>query len=166
MELFVVLLSLALFKNIFLNDFFVCILTYRINIIPVRPKLPSPKLLFHFRVKTEQFSRCYTFHNLYYRLSRHHRYTLYQKMNMVFICSNLQKMYFKSPFDIFTNFDQAFCNFIRQYISPIFYWTNQMIQKQTLVMTLMNMFAHQANITFALQPLPPPRSIAARNSFD
>ena len=166
MELFVVLLILALFKNIFLNDFFVCILTYRINIVTVRPKLPSPKLLFHFRVKTEQFSCCYTFHHLNYRLSRHHRYTLYQKMNVVFICSNFQKVYFKSPLDIFTNFDQAFCNFIRQNTSPIFYWANQMIQKQTLVMPLMNMFAHQANITFALQaPTPTPQQ-AARNSFD
>jgi hypothetical protein len=41
-----------------------------------------------------------------------------------------------------------------------------MIQQQILIMSLMNMFTHKANITFTLATPAPPRSRASRNSFD
>src|SRR5882672_719406 len=136
MELFVTLFIASLFNNIFFNYFLICILPHRVNIITVTPKLPSPQLLFHFWMKSEKFSCRNTFHYLNYIFCGHHRYALYQKMNMVFICADLQKMYFKSSFNISTNFYQTFCNSFRQNTSPIFYRTDQMIQQQTFIMPL------------------------------
>src|SRR5665213_1990564 len=146
MELFINLFIVTLFMNIFLNYIFVCILPNRVNIVPVSPKLSSPQLLFHFRMKTEKFSCSNTFHDLNYRFWRHHRNTLHQKMNMIFVCSNFQKMYLKPAFNVFAHFYQTLFNIFRQNTSPIFYRTNQMIQQQSFVMPLMNMLAHNTNI--------------------
>lgn len=128
MELFINLFIVILVMNIFLNYLFVCILSNRVNVVPVGPKLPSPQLLFHFWMKTEKFSCSNTFYHLNYRLWRHHRNALHQKMNMIFICSNLQKMYLKPAFNIFAHLNQTLFNIFRQNTSPIFYRTNQMIQ--------------------------------------
>src|SRR5256885_1634090 len=128
MELFVNLFIITLFMNIFLNYLFVCILSNRANIVPVSPKLPSPQLLFYFWMKTEKFPCSNTFYHLNYRFWRHHRNALHQKMNMIFICSNLQKMYLKPAFNIFAYLNQTLFNICRQNTSPIFYRTNQMIQ--------------------------------------
>ena len=128
MELFVNLFIVTLFMNIFLNYLFVCILTNRVNVVSASPKLSSPQLLFHFWMKAEKLSRCYTFHHLNYRFWRNHWNALHQKMNMIVICSNLQKMYLKPTFNIFAHLNQTLFNIFRQNTSPIFYRTNQMIQ--------------------------------------
>ncbi len=161
MEFFVTLFIATLFKNIFLDYFFVRILPNRVNVVPVSPKLSAPQLLFYLRMKTEKLSRTNAFHHLNDRFCRHHWNALYQKMNMIFIGTNLQKVYFKSVFNISTYIRQTLCNFIRQNTSPIFYRANQMIQKQTLVMPFMNMFAHNTNV---IQTATPQQ--AARNSLD
>ena len=95
---------------------------------------------------SEKFSCCNAFHGLNYRFYRHHWDTLYQKMNMIIIRTNLCKMYFKPAFNIFTHFYQTLFNLFRQNTSTIFYRTNQMIQQQVLIMALMNMFAHNTNV--------------------
>jgi hypothetical protein len=127
MELFVTLFIATLLKNVFLDYFLICILPNRVNVVPVSPKLSAPQLLFYLWMKAEKFSCSNTFHHLNYRFCRHNRNALYQKMNMIFIRTNLQKVYFKSVFNILTHINQTLCNFIRQNTSPIFYRTNQMI---------------------------------------
>jgi hypothetical protein len=128
MELFIQLFIVTLFLNIFLDYVFVCKLPECIYVVPISPKLAAPQLLFHFWVKTEKLSCRYTFHHLGYRLRRHNRNTLHQKMYMILICTNLQKLNLKPTFNIFAYINQTLFNLFRQNTSPIFYRTNQMIQ--------------------------------------
>ena len=129
MKIFVRALITALFMNISLNHFLICILTNRINIIPIAPKLTTPKLLLYLWMTPEQFFGSDTFYCLRYLFGGHHRNTLQQKMNMIFIRTNFDKMYFKSFLYIRSHLNQTLFRFLRQNTSPIFYRTNQMIKQ-------------------------------------
>src|SRR5680860_64125 len=155
MQLFITIFFFTLSLNIFLNNILVCILTNCIYIIPICPELTTPQLIFYFRMKSKKFFCCYTFYCLNYSFYRHHWNTLYQKMNMIFINPNFNKVYFKSKFNIFANFYQTVFNCLRQNTSPIFYRTNQMIQQQILIMPFMNMFTHKCKYnTYYSNPTP------------
>ena len=155
---------MTLFIYISLNSFLICVLAYCIYIITATPKLTTPQLMLYLGMKPKKFFRRDTFYRLNYVFYRHHRYTLYQKMNVIFIRSYFNEKYFKSAFNIFTHFHQTIFNRLRQNTSPVFYRTYQMVQQQILIMTLMNMITHKTNITLTL--LTQPRSKASRNSFD
>ena len=152
MKLLISGLFLALFIYISLNSLLICVLAYGIYIISTSPKLPSPKLSLDFWMQTEKFFGRDAFYRLSYALYRQHRNTLYQKMNVVCISSNFNKVYLKPTFNIATNFNQTFFNLIRQHASPIFYRTNQMVQQQILIMTFMNMLTHKTNIRLGQNP--------------
>ena len=143
---------MALFIYIFLNSLLICVLAYGIYIISTSPKLPSPKLSLNFWMQPEKFFGRDAFYCLSYALYTQHRNTLYQKMNVVLISSDFNEKYFKPTLNIHANFNQTFFNLIRQHASPIFYRTNQMVQQQILIMTLMNMFTHKTNIRLGQNP--------------
>lgn len=146
MKLFISFFIASLFMDVLLNYALIRILTNRVNIIPITPKLAAPKLLLHFGMQPKQFSCSNTFYDLRYLFGRHHGNTLHQKMNMILIRSNLNKVYFKSFLYILTYFNQTLFYSLRQNTSPIFYRTNQMVQQQTFVMTFINMFTHNTNL--------------------
>ena len=114
MKSFILIFIPTLFMDIFLNYNFIRILTNRVNIIPITPKLTAPKLMFHFWMQSKQFSCCNTFYHLSYLFWRHHWNTLYQKMNVIFIRANLDKMYFKSSFYVFAHFNQTLFHLLCQ----------------------------------------------------
>ena len=124
MELFICLLFIALFIDIFLNNLLIGILPYCIYIIPTRPKVTSPKLTFDFRMKSKKFLCGDAFNRLNYLLYRHHGHTLYQEMNMVVIRSFFNKKYFISAFNIFTYLYQTPFNRLRQNSFEEFFWLN------------------------------------------
>ncbi len=146
MKFFILIFIFTLFMDILLNYTFIRILTNRVNIIPITPKLTAPKLMLHFWMQPKQFSCRNTFYYLSYLFRGHHWNTLNQKVNVILIRANLNKIYFKPFFNVFAHFNQTLFHFLCQNASPIFYRTNQMIQQQTFVMTLINMFAHNTNL--------------------
>src|ERR1035437_1857161 len=146
MQFFISAFFFTLILNIHLYNFFVCILANSINIISFSPKITAPQLIFNFWMKTKKLFCSDTFYRLNNAFHRHHWNTLYQKMNMIFICSNFNKMYFVSLCNIFTDLTQGLFNRFRQNTSSIFYRTNYMIQQQTFIMVLMNMFTHRTNV--------------------
>ena len=152
MKLLIIIFISTLFMDIPLNYTYACILTNRVNVITIAPKLTAPKLMFHFWMKPKQFSCCNTFYHLSYLLWGHHRNTLYQKMNMIFVRTNLDKMYFKSLFYVRAYINQAFFHFFCQNTSSIFYRAYQMIQQQTFVMTFINMLTHNTNLIQTATP--------------
>ena len=129
MKLLICVFFASLFMDIPLNYLFICVLTNRIYIVPITPKLTTPKLSFHLWMKSKQFFCRNTLYCLNNILGRHHRNTLYHKMNVVLICTNLHKMYFKPLLDIPAYINQTPFHGFRQNISSIFYRTNQMIQQ-------------------------------------
>ena len=127
MKFLIGILFIPLFLNISLNYFFICIFTNRIYVVPITPKLTSPKLSLHLRMKPKQFFCRNTLYCLNNILSRNHGNTLYHKMNMVLVCSNLYKMNFKPLLYVPTYINQTLFYCLRQNASSIFYRANQMI---------------------------------------
>jgi len=111
-------------------------------------------------MKPENFFGGYTLYRTDNFLWRIHWNTLYQKMNVVTIEPNLQKMNFVSLLYSKANFFQCIGNRITQYISSILDRTNKMIQKQTLVVALMDMLTHIHKSTYLYAtPEAEPRGI-------
>ncbi len=129
MKLFICLFFVPLLMNIPLDHFFIRILPHRIYIVPITPKLTTPKLYLHLWMKPKQFFCRYTLYGLNNIFGRYHWNTLYHKMNMVLICANFNKMYFKPLLYIPAYLNQTFFYCFRQNTSSIFYRTNQMIQQ-------------------------------------
>ncbi len=98
-----------------------------VNIVPFCPKLPTPKLLLDFWMKIENLFRCDAFDRLDYPCWTHHRYTLYQKMNMVQVSPNLNKCHLIPLRDLQANFLQTHIHSCTKNYSSVFCWTDKMI---------------------------------------
>jgi len=122
--------------------FFITISSNCVDIVAARPKVTAPQQFLHLRMLLENLSPCNTFYRLHNVFWTHHWYTLYQKMHMVFINSNLYKMYF-IPF-IYPNtyVFQCFSNVFCKNLSPVFYRADDVIEKETLIMSFVDMFTH------------------------
>jgi len=140
MYLFIVRFSLIL--EIFLDHFLISILSYGVHIVTACPKFSAPKQPFYLGMKPKNLFCRNTFNSTDYLFGGIRWYTLNQKMDVVSIKSNLQKMNFISLFYLQADLFKRYRNLIIQYIPPIFDRTNKMIKKQTLVMTFMDMFTH------------------------
>ena len=121
---------------------FIAISPNRIDIVATRPKVTAPQQFLHFRMLLENLSPCNTFYCLHNISWTHHWHTLYQKMYMVFINSNFYKMYFISLAYPNTCFFQRFSHLFRKNLSPVFCRANNMIQEETFVMFLVDVFTH------------------------
>ena len=153
-----ILSSLPLY--ILLDSLFISILPYRICIVSARPYISSPQHSFHFWMIHKYLSRYNAFNCRYY-LSYIIRWnTLHQKMNMVFVRSNLHKNNLISPFNPKAHLFQCCCNFITKYFSSAFRRTYYMVQQLRFIMTFEYMFTHIIN----LHILPRPRG--SGNSID
>ena len=104
MQHFIIIFWFTLILNVLQNHIFIRILTNSIYIVPRSPKIAAPQFFFYFRMKPKKLFRYNTFYCLSYTFYRQHWYTLNQKMNMIFIRSYFNKMYFIATLDIFTNF--------------------------------------------------------------
>jgi len=71
---------------------FIPMFTHSIYIKTFCPKLSTPELFFYFRVKSKYLFCSYALYYLNYFRGAIHRNTLYQKMNMIFICPNFYKI--------------------------------------------------------------------------
>lgn len=142
------ILRFSLVLEVFLNYLFIRILTNRIHIIPTCPKFTSPKQSFHFGVEPENFLCRNALDCSDYLFRSTRRNALNQKMNVVDIKADFQKMNLVTFLYSKTNFLERYSNFITKHLSPIFDRTNKMIQKQAFIMAFMNMFAHTHKNTY------------------
>ena len=65
---------------------------------------------------------------------------------MILICTNLQKFYLVSLFDLQTDFLQLSVYSFIEHNTPVFGRKNQMIDQDCYIMTLMNIFTHITNL--------------------
>ena len=143
----------TLVSDIFRYTGFVSELAHCVHKVSVCPKFSSPKLLFHLRMLLENLPGCQTFYSRDDLRRTLLWYTLYQKMNMVFVNPYFQKSnlvslrYFKT--DVF----QALINGFVENNTTIFRRANKMIQQYRYVMRLVNVFAfaHSLKINFSPQ---------------
>jgi hypothetical protein len=140
MYLFIFRLPLVL--EIFFDYFLIGILSYCVYVISTCPKFSAAEQPFYFWMKPENFLCGNALDRSYYPFWSVRRNALNQKMNMVAIKPNFQKMDFISLLYVKTNFFECDRNITGQNLSPIFDRSNKMTQKQTFVMAFMDMFTH------------------------
>src|SRR5680860_1534895 len=73
---------------------------------------------------------------------------LNQEMDVIPINTYFKKVHLIALFYGQTNFFKSGRHRLCQNFSPILYWANKMIEQQTLIMTLMNMFTHIHKVTY------------------
>ena len=145
MQLLILFLP-ALLLYILAYHFLVSMLTDRADVIPARPELPSPQLLLYLWARRKDFSRRYTFYDLYYLLRAVGRHTLNQKMHMVFVGSYFQKRNFISLTDFQADLFELLIYFGTKYNSSVLRWADYVIEKYRNIMALMNEAAHSYSI--------------------
>src|SRR5438128_5498607 len=79
--------------DIVLNGVFIPMSADCIHIISFGPKFPTPKLLLYFGMQPENLFRCDTLDCPNYLCWAHRGNTLYQKMNMILVGSDLDKLH-------------------------------------------------------------------------
>ena len=139
----------ALILNILLYNFSVAILTNRIRIVSTCPETATPQCFLHFWKSLKNLSGCDAFYDSYHLFYRHCRYPLNQKMNVVFICANLNKLNFKTITNLQADLFNRLTDRPTYHLPSIFHRKNQMIQKKCFVMPFVDMFIHSANLRFS-----------------
>ena len=115
-----VLLLYPLFSNIFRYAVLISKFTHAVYKISITPKFSAPQYLLHLRPKPKYFLRRNALYYRYYFCWTHPGYRLYQKMNMVFIHPNLEKMNIVSLRYSQTYFFQYSINGFAKYHPPVF----------------------------------------------
>ena len=143
-----------LIMNISRNTCLVLKLADCVDKISICPKFPSPKFGLHFRMFFK-YLFCYnTFQNRDDVRCTHFGNRLNQKMNMIFVCPDLQKVYLISLLNLNADFLQCLIYCFAEYHSAIFGRTYKMIQQYRNIMRFMNVFAFAhtyKDITFTPQ---------------
>ena len=124
-----IFLFFSLSFYICLYTIFISMTTNGIDIKSFCPKLSSPKFLLYLWMKFEYLFCCNAFYRLNYPCWTLHWNTLNQKMNMVIICTNLNKRNFKTLGNLKANFFQTLINRCVEYNPKVFCGTNKMIQQ-------------------------------------
>lgn len=129
------------FFDIFGNDVLGSMLSDGVHKVTLTPKLSAPKLLFHFGAAFEDlpgYDALYHRDNLCYAVRGN---ALNQKMNMVLVDADLQKPNLVPFFNSSACLRQSLVHRIADHNPAVFRATDQMVQKNRYVMTLMYKFA-------------------------
>ena len=124
-----IFVKFALSLNIGLYRIFVTMTTDSVDIVPFGPELSAPKLILHLRVKLENlFGRDAL--DCFYDLGwAHHRYTLDQKMNMVFVGPYFDKLDLISLRNLKADIFQTLINSLAKNNPSILGWANKVVEK-------------------------------------
>ena len=101
----------------------------RIDIVSFGPELPTPKLLFHLRVKLENLFGSDALDSLDYLAWTHRWNTLYQKMNMVFVRPNFNELNLIPLRYLKANVLQRQVNCFAEHNPPIFGRAYKVVEK-------------------------------------
>jgi len=119
----------ALGLHIGLYGIFISMTSNCIDIIPFGPELATPKLLFHLRMKTENLFSRDALDSLDNLAWTHRWNTLYQKMNVVVVGSNFNKLNLIPLQYLKANVFQALVNSIIEYNPAIFCRAYKVVEK-------------------------------------
>jgi len=143
--------------DIVLNDLFVRILSHRVYIISLRPKLSAPQLLFDFGMLFEDALGRDAFDDLGDTGGSEFGNGLNEEMDMVFIRSDFVKADLVPLLDAKAHVLQRLGHFWCEYVSSVLRRADQVVQDERFGMTLQDVFAHQP----ILARMPPQQSCEA-----
>jgi len=110
--------------------------------VSIRPKRPSPQLLLNMRTTAKYLSRrktLYQPHKLRHSIRRNR---LGQKMNMVLIRTDFQKLHLVTLLDFKTHIPQHDVHVLIDHSSTVIGWKNQTVKQYRNVMALVNILTH------------------------
>ena len=131
-----------LFMNILSDHFFITVLTDGVRIIPARPELSTPKHFLDFGMSAEDLLCSDALDSLNNCGGRHPGDALDEKMDMVFIRPDLDEMHLVSFSYSHTHLFERHLHFFRKNLSSVLGRTDDVVEKQGLVMPFEDMFAH------------------------
>ncbi len=140
------LINTALLLNVVFYRGLIPMLTHSASKVPVRPKLSSPQLFLDVRTQSKNLSRRYTFDNRYHLRHAVCWNRLHQKMNMILIRTNLQKLYLITLLYLQTNIPHDLIHPSIKYRPSIFRRKHHVIQQHRYIMALMNILAHASTL--------------------
>jgi len=132
----------ALLMNVLSDHFLVTVLTDGICVIPARPELSTPEHLLDFGMTSEDLLCSDALDGLNDCRGRHHGDALDEKMDMVFIRSDLDEMNLVSFSYPHAHIFERYLHLFRKNLSSVLSRTDDVVEKQGLVMPFEYMFAH------------------------
>ena len=131
-----------LFMNVLSDHFLVTVLTDGIRVIPARPELSAPEHLLDFGMTPEDLLCGNALDGLNDCRGRHPGDALDEKMDMVFIRPNLDEMDLVSFSYSHAHLFGRYLHSFRKDLSSVLGRTDDVVEKQGLVMPFEHMFAH------------------------
>lgn len=144
-----VFLPFTLILDIGGHGFFTAMLSNRRDIVTVRPKLPAPELFLHLRYSGEDLSCRDTFHDTNDLRRMVGRNRLDEKVDMVFVCSDFEKVNLIPKGERKAYFLQDHVHFLGNHDPAVFGRTDKMVDKDTDVMAFVDIEAHDLQYTSA-----------------
>ena len=140
------LINTALLLNVVPYRGLIPMLTHSTGKIPVRPKLSAPQLFLDLRTQSEHLPRRYTFDHRYQLRHAVYWNRLHQKMNVILIRTNLQKLYLVALLYLQTNIPHYLIHASIKYCPSILRRKHHVIQQHRYIMALMNILAHASTL--------------------
>ena len=114
--------------------------------IPIRPEFASPELFFHLRTSLENLTRRKTLDGRYYLGHTVCRNRLNEKMHVILVCTDFQKLYLISILNLYAHPFHHCVHFLIEYGSSVLRRKNQMVYQYRNIMALMYIFAHATTL--------------------
>ena len=144
MDLFI---GSALVFDIVRDDGRVPEFAHRVHIVPLRPELATPQLLFHLGVFAEDHLRGDTLRELGEARGRILGDGLDEEMDVVFVSAHFVVSDFVPLLDTEAGFFERFHDFGSEDVPAILCWANEVVQEEVLVVALEDVLIHPLILT-------------------
>ena len=148
------------------DSVFVAVLTDRIDVVATGPEVAAPQFFLEFRMLLEHFSGGQTLDDLHHSCQEHVWYALGKKVHVIFVCSDFDKVYFKTLGDGGTGLFQSLFSFWGQYGLAVFDRTDDMVEEDVLIVSFVDMVTHASIVPDLLRRSRFTPEQAPRNSVD
>ena len=152
--------------DVFLDALGIRVFAHGIRIESTRPQVAAPKEFLHFGMQLKYLFRRDTLDCLHYLRNRQCRDALYQKMHMVFLHANFDKIHLISTRNPKADLFQRLRYTFSEHLAPVFRRKHEVIQQKSLVMMLVDVFIHTTNIAIASMVLKPTHRVGVLNPIE
>ena len=152
--------------DVFLDALGIRVFAHGIRIESTRPQVAAPKEFLHLGMQLKYLFRRDTLDCLHYLRNRQCRDALYQKMHMVLLHANFDKIHLISTRNPKADLFQRLRYTFSEHLTPVFRRKHEVIQQKSLVMMLVDVFIHTTNIAIASMILKPTHRVWVLNPIE
>ena len=152
----------SLILHIALDDVLVGVLANGVHVEATRPEMASPEKSLDCRMILENVFGCEALDGLRDAAGREYGNALEQKVHMILVSANLDKTNFVALLDLLANVFQSTLDRFGKGFFPVFHGTDQVVEKQRLIVMLGDVFAHPTMLHLR-EPTPHSECGVSRN---